>query len=78
MGSDFLFFFCRESLISNKFEKSRPVIEFVAPEALGAELGGLEIQDEGSGEQEVKEIVEKVVRFSAKTCSPYFYNQVRD
>ena len=53
------------------------MIEFVHPEALGDKLGGLEIRDEGAGDQQVKEIIEKVVRFSAKTCSPYFYNQVR-
>ena len=66
----------RQNLVSNKFDKNCKVIEFIHPEVLGDQLGGLEIGVEGTSETRVKEIVEKVVKYSAKTCSPYFYNQV--
>ena len=52
------------------------MIEFVHPAELGEKLGGLEIGVDGANDKEINDIVEKVVKYSAKTCSPYFYNQV--
>ena len=52
------------------------MIQFEHPESLPDKLGGLEILPQAAGESQIKEIVEKVVQYSAKTCSPYFYNQV--
>ena len=50
------------------------MIEFVPPEKLEKFLGGLDIHKEG--DENVDELLEKVVKYSVKTCHSHFYNQL--
>ena len=64
-------------LICDKGNKSRDKpIEFVQPEELGDKIGNLTIGRESVSDDKLDAIVENVIRYSVKTCSPRFHNQV--
>ena len=64
-------------LICDKGDRSRDKpIEFVQPEELGDRIGSLIIGREPISDEKLDAIVESVIRYSVKTCSPRFHNQV--
>merc|ERR1719402_954479 len=65
----------RERLVSDKYDKSQKVVDFLHPEELRAALP-LTIERQGCSEEELQSISEAVVKYSVKTCHPHFYNQL--
>ena len=66
-----------EKLLCDAAESgAQKVVEFVHPKELEKCLGGLEIGSGPTDEDDVKDFMEKVVRYSVKTCHHRFYNQV--
>lgn len=64
-------------LICDKGDKSRDKpIEFVQPEDLEGKIGSLTIGRESISDEKLDAIVESVIRYSVKTCSPRFHNQL--
>ena len=68
----------REKLLCDAEADSgaQKVVEFVHPKELERCLGGLEIGPDPTQEDDVKTLMEKVIRYSVKTCHHRFYNQV--
>lgn len=64
-----------QSLISDKYDKSNKVVEFIHPKDLEKVLP-LRIGGEGTSFSELEKITEDVVKYSVKTCHPYFFNQL--
>ena len=56
---------------------SQKVIEFVHPKDLEQCLGGLEIGSGPTSEDDIRDLMGRVVRYSVKTCHHRFYNQVK-
>merc|ERR1712088_879169 len=65
----------RERLVSDKYDKTQKVVDFLHPEELRAALP-LTIERQGCSEEELQSISEAVVKYSVKTCHPHFYNQL--
>ena len=65
----------KHKLISDKFDHSQKVVDFEHPNELFSLLP-LEISAGGCSDQELESISELMVKFSVKTCHPYFYNQL--
>lgn len=65
----------QKKLLSERFDKSEKVVEFVHPEQLEQKLG-LDIQPNSSTTQELEDICQKVVKYSVKTGAATFYNQL--
>jgi len=65
----------REALISDKYDVSKKVVDFEHPKDLFQVLP-LDIGQKGVSDQELEKISETVVKYSVKTCHPYFYNQL--
>merc|ERR1711936_860627 len=65
----------RERLVSDKYDKTQKVVDFLHPEDLRAALP-LSIERQGCGEEELQRISEAVVKYSVKTCHSHFYNQL--
>ena len=64
-------------LVCDKGNKSKDKpIEFVQPEELGDKIGNLTIGKEPISDDKLDAIVENVIRYSVKTSSPRFHNQV--
>ena len=64
-------------LVCDKGNKSKDKpIEFVQPEELGDKIGNLTIGKESISDDKLDAIVENVIRYSVKTSSPRFHNQV--
>ena len=64
-------------LVCDKGNKSKDKpIEFVQPEELGDKIGNLTISKEPISDDKLDAIVENVIRYSVKTSSPRFHNQV--
>jgi hypothetical protein len=55
---------------------AQKVVEFVLPKDLETCLGGLVIGSDPTNDADVKDFLEKVVRYSVKTSHHRFYNQV--
>ena len=69
----------QHELISDKGNKSQDkAIEFVQPEELGEKIGSLAIGRESTSDDKLDAIVENVISYSVKTCSPRFHNQVHN
>lgn len=64
----------REGLVSDDYDSSKKVVEFVPPQKLGSVLGGLQIQEDGL--EDVDSLLEAIVKYSVKTCHPHFFNQL--
>ncbi|CAL4068172.1 unnamed protein product [Meganyctiphanes norvegica] len=64
----------REKLVAGMTEKEK-VVEFRQPEELKALLE-LSIERSGCSNDELDEIMEKVVKYSVRTQHPHFYNQL--
>ncbi len=76
---DVLDFVRREKLLGEAADpESQKVIEFVHPKDLEKCLGDLEIGPEPSSRDELKVLMERVIRYSVKTNHHRFYNQVRN
>jgi len=65
----------KHKLISDKFDDSQKVVDFEHPSELFSLLP-LEISPQGCSDQELETISELMIKFSVKTCHPYFYNQL--
>merc|ERR1712156_1389304 len=65
----------RERLVSDKYDKTQKVVDFLHPDELRAALP-LSIGRQGCSDEELQEISEAVVKYSVKTCHPHFYNQL--
>jgi len=65
----------RERLVSDKYDKTKKVVDFLHPDELRAALP-LSIGRQGCSDEELQEISEAVVKYSVKTCHPHFYNQL--
>ncbi len=68
----------REDLVTGDHGRDGKVVDFVAPADLGGRLckSGLAIGEAGIEDTEVTDLMENVVKYSVKTCHPYFYNQL--
>lgn len=62
-------------LVTGKFDSSEKVVDFVHPHELGTKIG-LEISRHPTPKEELKDICDKVIQYSVKTCHPAFYNQL--
>ena len=65
----------RHKLIPDKYDVSNKVVEFEHPSDLFNILP-LNIGAEGTDDKTLEEISETIVKYSVKTCHPYFYNQL--
>lgn len=54
---------------------SKPVLEFVYPEEL-QKLLPIELTDEPASKEEIETIIRQTIRYSVKTFSPHFHNQL--
>ena len=65
-------------LVCDKGDKNRDKpIDFVQPAELEDRIGSLAIGRESVSDDKLDAIVESVIRYSAKTSSPRFHNQVQ-
>ena len=65
---------CSEGLISDNYDRSKKVVEFVQPAELGKHLGGLNIENEGL--EDIDSLIKAVAKYSVKTCHENFHNQL--
>jgi len=65
----------RHKLIPDKYDVSNKVVEFEHPSDLFNILS-LNIGAEATDDKTLEEISETIVKYSVKTCHPYFYNQL--
>merc|ERR1712156_560830 len=65
----------QERLVSDKYDKTQKVVDFLHPDELRAALP-LSIEGHGCSDEEIQKISEAVVKYSVKTCHPHFYNQL--
>lgn len=65
----------RHKLIPDKYDVNNKVVQFEHPKDLFKMLP-LDIGKEGVDDQKLEEISESIVKYSVKTCHPYFYNQL--
>ncbi|KAK1122584.1 hypothetical protein K0M31_009029 [Melipona bicolor] len=54
---------------------SKPVLEFVYPEEL-QKLLPIELTDEPTSKEEIETVIRQTIRYSVKTFSPHFHNQL--
>jgi hypothetical protein len=60
----------------NTTSDAQKVVEFVQPAELSKRLGGLGIDSQPLPRRDLDDLAERVVKYSVKTCSPRFHNQV--
>ena len=64
-----------QKLLSGHYDRDNKVIDFVQPDELRQRLG-LDIKADGSSQREAEALLEKVAKYSVKTCHPRFFNQL--
>ena len=64
----------KHKLIPDKYDANTKVVEFEHPRDLFGILP-LDIGKGGVDDKQLEEISETIVKFSVKTCHPYFYNR---
>ena len=65
----------KHKLIPDKYDDNNKVVQFEHPKDLFNILP-LDIGKEGVDDKQLEEISETIVKYSVKTCHPYFYNQL--